>query len=146
MHNMKKEILLTISRATRRALVSTMMVCALVVNCLPISAGAQKLSLEKSTPEIKYLGTIQDKLLFQIEFESEGDSPMYFSIKDDNENILFTEKIKSKSFSRKFAFEKETFEGKKVTFIIHGTKESVTQTFQVARKMRMVEDIVITRL
>lgn len=146
MHNMNKEILQTVNGFLRRAFAGTMVVCALVVTSLPLAAHAQQFKTIESNPEIKYLGTIQDKLVFQIDLQSASEKPLYVSIKDENGVILFSEKIKDNKFSRKFAFDKEEFDGQKLSFVIHDSEETTSQAFQVARNMRVVEDVVITRL
>lgn len=143
---MKYETLHTVRKHTHKALVSTLVVCVLLMSSFPAAAYAQKFSFERKNPEIKYLGTVKDKLLFQIDLQSVSEKNQYVSIKDEEGNILFTEKIRDNQFSRKFAFDKEEFEGKKVSFVIHDGTETSAQTFQVSRNLRMVEDVVITRL
>lgn len=143
---MKKEILLTVNSLMRKAFARTMVVCALVVITFPLAADAQKFTIEKNSPEIKYLGTVQDRLLFQIDMENVPNSPLYVTIKDEEGNVLFAEKVRDANFSRKFAFDKGEFEGKRVSFIVQGVNGKSTQTVQVATRTRMVEDVVITRL
>jgi hypothetical protein len=141
---MKSNILRTVKNYTRRAFTGVMVVCVLMVTCLPVAAEAQKFALEPKNPEVRYLGTVQDKLVFQIDLPRVSPD-QYISIKDEDGMTLFTEKIRDNKFSRKFAFEKEEFEGKKLSFVIYGGKETTAQTFQVTRNMRVVEDLVITR-
>jgi hypothetical protein len=142
---MKSEMLRTVKNYLRRAFTGAMVVCVLVVTCFPMAAEAQKFAFEPKNPEIRYLGTVQDKLVFQIDLPSVSENHQYISIKDEDGMTLFTERIRDNKFSRKFAFEKEEFEGKKLSFVIYGGKETTAQTFQVTRNMRMVEDLVITR-
>jgi hypothetical protein len=143
---MNKQILQTVNGILRRAVAGTIVVCALMVTILSSKANAQQLTTAKNTPEIKYLGTVQDKLVFQVDFRSVANNSLFVSIKDDEGMVLFTEKIKDSKFSRKFAFDREEFEGKKLSFVIHDATETTAQTFQVARNLRLVEDVVITRL
>lgn len=143
---MKSENLKTARNYMRRTLNYTMLFCALVASSFPLATNAQEFSFDKVNPDIRYLGAIQDKLIFQIDLQSKSTDLMYVSIKDEDGTVLFTEKIRDNQFSRKFAFDKNEFEGKKLSFIIHEANESKAQTFQVARQMRMVEDVVITRL
>lgn len=142
---MKSEILRTVKNSLRRTFTGAMVVCVLMVTCFPIAAEAQKFAVEPKNPEIRYLGTVQDKLVFQIDLPGVSENHQYISIKDEDGMTLFTERIRDNKFSRKFAFEKEEFEGKKLSFVIYGGKETTAQTFQVTRNMRMVEDVVITR-
>jgi hypothetical protein len=143
---MNKVILLTVNGFLHRAIAGTMVVCALVVTSFSHTVSAQQLTTVKNTPEIKYIGTVQNKLVFQVDLQGTPDNAMFVSIKDDEGYVLFTEKIKNNKFSRKFAFDKEEFEGKKLSFVIYDTSATTAQTFEVSRNLRFVEDVVITRL
>lgn len=143
---MNKQNFLTVSSFLHRAFAGTMVVCALVVTSLSNSASAQQLTTTKNTPQIKYLGTVQDKLVFQVDLQSVSSNSLFVSIKDDEGFTLFTEKIRDNNFTRKFAFDREEFEGKKLSFVIHDAGTTTAQTFQVARNLRFVEDVVITKL
>ena len=143
---MKKEILQTVNGFLRSAFAGIMVVCALMLTGLPLAADAQTLATYSNHPEIKYLGTIQGKMVFQIDLQNIAANNQFVSIKDEEGNILYTERVRDNKFSRKFAFDQEEFEGRKVSCIIQGGKERTAQTFEVARNMRLVEDLVITRL
>lgn len=143
---MKKEILQTVNGFFRSVFAGTMVVCALLVISFPSEATAQKFSTDSNNPEIKYLGNVQDKLVFQIELKNTSSESLFVSIKDDDGVVLFTERVRDNQFSRKFAFDKEEFSGRKLSFVIHDANENTTHSFQVARSMRVVEDVVITRL
>lgn len=145
MHNMNKQIVQTVSNFLSRAFAGALVACALVVTSFSSVANAQQFSTTTDHPEIKYLGTVEDKLVFQIDLKSVS-AKQSVSIRDEQGNTLYTERIDGTTFSRKFAFEKEEFEGKKVSFVIHGGKASSAQTFQVARNWRTIEDLVITKL
>lgn len=142
---MNNEILTTVKNYLRSAVTGAMIVCVLLVTGLSPAANAQPFSTGNNHPEIKYLGTIDDKMVFQVDLENVP-ANQYVSIRDEEGNTLYTERIGNTKFSRKFAFEKEEFEGKKVSFVIHGGKASTDLTFQVSRNTRLVEDLVITKL
>jgi flagellar hook assembly protein FlgD len=143
---MKSETLKTIKNYLRGAFTGAMVVCVLLVTTFSFAANAQSISSEGINPEVKYLGTIQGKLVFQIDLQSVSENNPYVSIRDEEGNVLFTERIRDNKFSRKFAFEKEEFEGKKLSFVIYNGKEATAQSFQVSRNTRVVEDVMITRL
>lgn len=142
---MKNAILPTVKHYLRSVFTAAMVVGVLMTTGLAGAANAQPLSTASNYPEIRYLGTVQDKLVFQIDLKSVS-ANQSVSIRDEEGNTLYTERIGGTTFSRKFAFEKEEFEGRKVSFIIHGDKASTAQVFQVARNWRTVEDLVITKL
>ena len=144
---MKKEMTPTAHTFIRRTIFASIITCVMAVSFVSNTATAQKQNfyVSKTNPLIKYLGTIQDKLLFQIDLKMDSDDKMFVSIRDEDGNTLFKEKVADKSFTKKFAFEKEELEGKTLTFIIHTTKGDEYQSFQVSRNTRLVEDVVITK-
>lgn len=144
---MKYAILNTLKSYLHRTFTAAVVASVLLVSSLPLAAGAQQLSSDKNNPEVKYLGTIDNKLVFQIDLQNASENNYLFvSIKDENGSTLFNEKIRANQFSRKVAFEKEEFEGKKISFVIYNGRESSTQVFQVSRSLRMVEDVAITQV
>lgn len=143
---MKKEILQTVNNLLRRALPCIMVVCAFLATSFPSAANDRPFSTGGSNPEIRYLGTVEDKLVFQVDLKSTSNTPLFVSIKDDEGVVLFTERVRENEFSRKFAFSKEEFYGQKLSFVIHDANNNTSQAFQVARSMRLVEDVVITKL
>jgi hypothetical protein len=146
MHNMKQQLLQTVSKFTGKAILATFMLSTFLVTFLPSTGNAQAQYVAlNNNPVIKYLGVLEDKLVFQINVDNVKEEKLLVTIKDEDGNILFTERVKDQKFSRKIAIEKEVFEGRKVTFLIQGAKDNPEQTFQVSRKARMVEDVVVTR-
>ena len=146
MHDMKQEILQTANRIFRKGLAASMIASAMLLSLLPFAGSSQGVyKALKNAPIIKYIGTVEDKLVFQVDLDNVTDKQLFVSIKDDEGIILFTEKVKDLKFSKKFAFEKEEFRDRKITFEVHSTKANTAQTFEVSHNLRMVEDVVITR-
>ena len=143
---MKQQLVQKASNITRNAIKATFILSALLVTFLPLTGTAQgPFPAKNNTPVIKYLGILEDKLVFQIDINSVPEDRVLVSIKDEDGNLLFSERVKEQKFSRKVAIEKEVFEGRKVTFAFQGTKDSSEQTFQVSRNTRLVEDVVVAR-
>lgn len=146
MHDMKQEILQTANTIIRKGFAATMIASAMLLSLLPYTGNSQgTYKLFKNTPIIQYIGTVEDKLVFQVELANVTDKQLFVSIKDDEGIILFTEKVKDMKFSKKFAFEKEEFRDRKITFEVHSSKANTAQTFQVSHNLRLVEDVVVTR-
>jgi hypothetical protein len=143
---MKQQLVQSASKITRKAFTATLILSAFLGSFLPFTGFSQGQYLAKNNnPVIRYLGVLEDKLIFQIDLNGAPNDKLLVSIKDDDGNLLFSERVKDQKFSRKVAIEKEMFEGRKVMFIIQGAKESSEQTFQVSRNTRLVEDVVVAR-
>ena len=141
---MKQQLVQSANHFTRKAFTATLILSAFLVSFLPLTGHTQGQFLVKNnSPVIKYLGVLEDKLVFQIDVNSATDDKLMVSIKDEDGNLLFSERVNDQKFSRKVAIEKEMFENGKVTFMIQGAKQSSEQTFQVSRNTRLVEDVVV---
>lgn len=143
---MKYAILNTLKSYLHRTFTVAVVASLLLVSSLPLAAGAQQFSSDRKNPDIKYLGTLDNKLVFQVDLPGSSENNQFVTIKDEDGNTLFSEKIRDNQFSRKFAFEREEVEGKKISFVIYNGKEISAQVFQVSRSLRMVEDVAITQV
>ena len=143
---MKQQLVQSASKITRKAFATTLILSAFLVSFMPFTGHTQGQYLSKNNiPVIKYLGLLEDKLVFQIDVTGAPDDKLLVSIKDEDGNLLFTERVKDQKFSRKVAIEKEVLKGRKVTLVIQGAKEKSEQTFQISRNTRLVEDVVVAR-
>lgn len=103
----------------------------------------------RSTPpavSINYIGTVDNQPIFQIEFDNKNEELFNLSIKDDQGIVLFNEKFKDKKFSKKFQLEKPTEDNVKLTFTIAADKEKQSQSFEINTNVRVIQDVVVTRL
>jgi hypothetical protein len=111
-----------------------------------VPAFAQEGIGEGSTPvSIRYIGKLNDQPVFQIEFDNQNEEYFNVSIRDEEGNILFSEKSKDKKFSRRFQLDKDV-NNVKLTFSLRTDKQKQSQVFEVNSNYRVVEDVVVTKL
>ena len=96
--------------------------------------------------EIRYLGMMDNLPVFQIEFENTTSEVYVVSIKDGEGNILYTEKVKAKKFVKKFKWDRSDPDQSRLTFTLSSHKESHSQVFEINTNIRVVEDVVVTKL
>ncbi len=94
---------------------------------------------------IRYIGTLHEKPVFQIAFENETAQTFYVSIKDDEGNVLYNEKVKDLKYNKKFQIERGS-EYTRLTFTLSSEKEHKAQVFQINTNTRMIQDVVVTKL
>ncbi len=95
------------------------------------------------TPQVRYLGTQQDDILFEVSYDNPAASRFTVMVTDKEGNTLFQEAFTEKKFGRKFKFASP--ENSKLTFTIRSGKEAdFVQSFVV--KTEFTEDVVVTKL
>jgi hypothetical protein len=128
--------------------ISSRFFLSLLMFALMVPALAQRASLNEGAAgiAIHYVGNVNNQPVFQVEFENTSEEPVQVSIKDEDGNTLYFAKIKDRRFSKKFQFEKAESDNMTLSFTLATPKEKHTQVFEVNTNVRMVRDVVVTRL
>jgi hypothetical protein len=142
---MKNSILINANNAIKNALTITALFALLLVGS---NAKANDGGGKTNNPsvEIKYLGTVDYKPIFKVEFEAEDIEDLYLSLKDENGNTFYSEAVKEKKYSKKFQFDNMDVDGMSFTVILRSKKGTRAQVFEINKNVRQVEDIVIAKI
>lgn len=108
--------------------------------------GATSAQSKLPEPTIKYIGSLDGQPVFGVQLDNVNNSVYHLTIKDDAGDILYSEKIKGKEFSKKFKFESADRQNIKLTFIVDGKEGSQSQEFQVNTSTKVLNDVVVTSL
>src|SRR5919206_3154932 len=128
-----------------RSLVSP--VFALLVLFSSVNAkAADKVTTPAPPVDFKYLGTIDDKPVFQINFSNAEGEKVNLYLKDENGNIIYSDLVKDKNYSRKIQLENIDLGTLKVILSIRSKKENLTQAFIINQNTRTEENIEIAKL
>src|SRR4030095_8174124 len=97
------------------------------------------------TVSLKYVGTVQNQPMFQLDLNSVEETEFYVSIKDQYGQVFYTEKIKAKNFTRNFRLDTENLDDAilKVEVRDGNKKPSV---FTINRSTRYYEETSISKL
>jgi hypothetical protein len=140
---MKNQLQLNLRNAAKN-MFTFLAVAALVIAG---TTSAQASDTPKNTPvEIKYLGSFNSKPVFEIAFDNADSEEIYLTLKDNDGNILYSEVVKDKKFSRKIQLDNEELYGSKVTLTLRSRKGTQHQVFQINKNVRVVEDVQIARV
>lgn len=94
---------------------------------------------------IKYIGSIGNQPVFQVEFDNQTEEEILVVLKDSDGNTLYTEKFQGKHFAKRFQLSR--YENDlQVTLSLTSRKDRQTQQYQINRATRMVEDVTVTKL
>ena len=111
------------------------------------SANAQKSLTTSPTPQIQYIGTLDDKLVFEVAFDNKSQEGFTVEIRDAQGYEFYFDRFRDKTFNKKFAIDKAELGNNSITFTV-ATKTLIQQTvvFDVNSSYRVVEEISVVKL
>ena len=140
---MKKQF---ISNAARKTILFFSTASFVLFSFMPFTVHAQGKKFTDPQVVIKYIGSVENQPVFQIEFENRNAETLNFTIRDSEGNILYGEKTKEKKFLKKFQYQDSGIDNVTLTFTISGEKDRQSQSYEINTRSRMVQDVVVTRL
>jgi hypothetical protein len=108
-----------------------------------IETQAATINPGEKTTEVKYIGTSEDAVIFNVSVDNPTGGKFSVIVMDEEGNQIFQEIYTDKKFDKRFKLPKA--EKNKLTFVIRNFKTAdVKQTFEINTKY--VEDVVVTKL
>lgn len=100
--------------------------------------------------ELKFIGNIKSQPVFQLTLNNTEPDEYSISIKDEYQNVLYTEKVKGINLSRKYQLAIDEadlgFGGFGVTVEVTSAKTHKTQTYKISSSTRLIENFEIAKL
>ena len=101
--------------------------------------------------ELKFIGKTSNNPVFQLNLNNNEAEEYFISIKDENRNVLYSERVKAKeaNFSRKYQLALEddiTAYGFGVTVEVTSAKTHVTQVYKISSHRTVTENIIVAKL
>lgn len=122
-------------------------VLALAFFSFVVTSTVQAADKIKSSPvEIRYVGSMDGKPVFEINVKNPGENGTQLSIKDEYGVILYSETIKDKDYSRKVQFENLDMGDLKLTLSLRSKNVYHSQEFKISKNTRLVQDIEVAVL
>lgn len=133
-----------ISNITFRNAASSIVLAFILVFTSATASATDK--IKAPSVEVKYIGSIDNSPLFQVDFENETGEDVYVTLKDEVGNVLYTEVSKEKKFSKKFRLEGADLYNAKLVLNIRSKKETQAHVFQINKSVRQVEEVTVNKL
>jgi hypothetical protein len=102
--------------------------------------------------EFKFVGKLKDRPVFQLNLNNNETEEYLIRIKDENYDVLYSEKVKAKdaNFSRKYALDIDEADlnapGFAVIVEVTSAKTHLTQVYKISSHRSVTANIVIAKL
>jgi hypothetical protein len=102
--------------------------------------------------EFKFVGKLKDRPVFQLKLNNDEAEEYFIRIKDENYDVLYSEKVKAKdaNFSRKYALDIDEADlnapGFAVIVEVTSAKTHLTQVYKISSHRSVTENIVVAKL
>ncbi len=130
----------------KKRLMSTAYKLTLFISFMFLSMAAVQaavIHLSDKPIEVKYLGTSDDAVFFNVSVDNPTGAKFSILVLDEDGSQLFQEIYTEKKFDKKFKLPKS--EKHRLTFVVRNYKDAdLKQTFEI--NMHYVEDVVVTKL
>jgi hypothetical protein len=103
-------------------------------------------STESRQVELKYLGQFKNYPVFELNFNSEDNNDFIVIIRDDQQNIVYKDLIKSGTASKKYVVNTDEVGDIPLTFEITNKKTDKTVVYGINKNTRFVEDMVVNKI
>ena len=103
---------------------------------------------EKKAPpaaELKYIGILKNQPVFQLDLNSAKEEDFAIAIKDQFGEVLYSERIKAKTFTRKFQLDTENL-GDAILRVEVKSGKNKPEVFTINRNTRFYEETSISKL
>jgi hypothetical protein len=94
---------------------------------------------------VKYLGTQDDMMVFNVAYKNPAGTPFNIIIKDQDRTQIYQGSFKDKDFYKQFKLPRTTKD--KITFIFRNSKDAdIAKTFEINTNSRFIEDVAVKKL
>ena len=94
---------------------------------------------------LKYIGLVQNQPMFQLDLNSVEETDFYISIKDQNGQVIYNEKITAKNFTRNYRLDIENLDDAILKVEVRDGNNK-PQVFTINRNTRYYEETSISKL
>ncbi|MBS1915422.1 MAG: hypothetical protein JST87_04040 [Bacteroidetes bacterium] len=116
-------------------------------NANPVKGSKEKFAaVNESQVDVKYVGSNTESFVFRVEFNNPSAQSFFLVVKNDEGDIIYSQKFNDAHFSKTIHLLKEENETTSIhpTFEITAGSQQVKRSFEISRKY--TEDVLVTKL
>lgn len=125
---------------------AALLFASVLMTSLSVQAGTNENVNPADRSGINYTGSTNDGLLFKIKINNETGARFTVTVKDDNNEILFSTSYNEKSFDKQFKMLKGEQYSSKYYITVSSSNKQLEQNYVVNTSTRSVQDVVVSKL
>ncbi len=100
--------------------------------------------------ELKFIGKIKNRPVFQLNLNNDGTEKYFIKIKDENSNVLYSEKVTGENISRTYQLDIDEADLNSPTFGVRvevtSAKTNKTEVYKISSHTSVTENIIVAKL
>ena len=100
----------------------------------------------KHVTELKFIGNKENQPVFQLNLTNTVEDEYTVTFRDEYGNILYTEKFKGASISKKFLLKSEDFSDALLNVVVKSKNSNSTEVYSINRSHSYVEETVVNKV
>jgi hypothetical protein len=113
---------------------------------LSVSAIANGGTHEKSATELKFIGSVDNQPLFQLNLNNAEEDTYIISISDVYGNLLYSDRVKGINISKKFRFNTDEMGDETLRVKVRSAKSNKLEVYEIKRNSRVIEEATVSKL
>src|SRR5262245_38107608 len=96
--------------------------------------------------ELRFIGNLENQPVFQLSLNGSEEDEYTITFRDENGNVLYSDKVKGSNISRKFMLKAEEVGDSNVSVVVRSKKTGKTEVYNINRSHSYVEETVVNKL
>ena len=100
----------------------------------------------KNVTELKFIGNKENQPVFELSLNSATEDEYTVTFRDEYGNVLYTEKLKGASLTKKFMLKSEEFGDAALHVVVRSKNNNSTEVYEINRSHSYVEETVVNKV
>lgn len=124
----------------------------LIITVIALTVGFSTVTLANDegkpnhTTELKFIGNMENQPVFQLNLINTEDDEISVTFRDESGNVLYSDKFKGASITKKFMLKSEDFGDAALHVIVKSKKHNTTEVYTINRSHTYVEETVVNKI
>lgn len=122
------------------------LVTVLVLSTVAFANGEKAPKNTNSSIEVKHIGNYENQPIFQLNLTTAEADEFTITLRDSDGNVLYSDKEKGTSITRKFLLTTQEIGDNIVTIEVRAKKSPKAEVYTINRKQNLIEEMFVTKI
>lgn len=121
-------------------------VTVLVLSSVAFANGEKAPKTNTNSIEVKHIGNYENQPIFQLNLTTAEADEFTITLRDSDGNVLYSDKAKGTSITRKFLLTTQEIGDNIVTIEVKSRKAPKAEVYTINRKQNLIEEMFVTKV